>query len=49
MKALGDKRPDEKDKQQEKTTCGVSPGLKKLSLQHQNPPAQENFDESVEL
>tara|TARA_Y100000004_G_scaffold179182_1_gene222502 strand:+ start:655 stop:801 length:147 start_codon:yes stop_codon:yes gene_type:complete len=48
MKALGDRRPDEKANSNKKPRVGVSPGPK-ARPEASNPPAQENFDESVQL
>jgi hypothetical protein len=48
MKALGDKRPDEKVNTNKKRRVGMSPGPIAQPAAS-NPPAPENFDESVEL
>jgi len=48
MRALGDKRPDEKTNSEKKRRVGFAPGSRTQPAA-QNPPAQENFEESVEL
>jgi|TARA_A100001391_G_scaffold148697_1_gene106164 hypothetical protein len=48
MKALGDKRPDEKTNSDKKRRVGFAPGSRTQPAA-QNPPAQENFGENVEL
>ena len=48
MKALGDKRPDEKVNSNKKPRVGMSPGPKAQPAAS-NPPTPENFDESVAL
>ena len=48
MRALGDKRPDEKANTNKKQRVGMSPGSKAQPAAS-NPPAPESFDESVAL
>jgi hypothetical protein len=48
MKALGDKRPDEKENSNKKQRVGMSPGPK-ARPEASNPATPENFDESVQL
>ena len=48
MKALGDKRPDEKVNAKKKHRVGMSPGPKAQPAAP-NPAIPENFDESVVL
>jgi len=48
MKALGDKRPDEKENSKKKQRVGMSPGPK-AQPGASNPAPTENFDESVAL
>ena len=48
MKALGDKRPAEKTNNDKKGRVGFAPGSRTQPAV-QNPPAQENFGENVEL
>ena len=48
MRALGDKRPDEKANTNKKQRVGMSPGPKAQPAAS-NPPAPESFDESVAL
>ena len=48
MRALGDKRPDEKVNTSKKPRVGMSPGPKAQPTAS-NPPTPENFDESVAL
>ena len=48
MKALGDKRPDEKTNSDKKRRVGFAPGPKAQPAAS-NPPAPESFDESVAL
>ena len=48
MKALGDKRPDEKTNSKKKQRVGFAPGSRTQPAA-QNPPSHENFGENVEL
>lgn len=48
MRALGDKRPDEKGNTKKKQRVGLSPGPK-AQPGASNPAPPENFDESVDL